>query len=305
MPEFIQIQVLKVSGFFSQNWTTHMLKYAHHLRLRLLVILSIVSMVYCETAASENSEQLSDQAIDQQVEDYLERMKWCPNATESFGWICGATVQLPGPHFSRVCTSKDEPFFSGSISLPEERGVIGHGFSLLFEMPLEPLLPCKAEESFLNPSTCASISVVPSTEAAYGVFGEKPPTNLPAELPNPPFKHRWHTHEPTAFSELDGEPVAFFYTSWLAIKSDRPPDACRLKTRIDDKRIGIGLTIPCSNMDEWRSHLRAAVKAVIQGIVHEDENASCKVLPPNAVILISRSQSWKIERLKKWLKLHR
>jgi hypothetical protein len=139
----------------------------------------------------------------------------------------------------------------------------------------------------------------------FGVFQESPPDPLPDDLPDPPFSDVGHTLEPEAFSNLEGTPVAFFYTRWIGKKPGAPQDKCQLTTQIGGTDIGISLTLPCVQMTDWKTHLSTATSQVKQRIVREDKTASCDALPDGGVILISPWEGEKIDDLKHWLDLNR
>jgi hypothetical protein len=243
--------------------------------------------------------------VDPRVEAYIERKRRCPDAAESFGWICGATVRLPGSHISQVCTSLEEPFFSGSLSMPSKPAFLSQALGLQYKLPLEPLLPCTDDADWANPSTCATITAFPLPELVFGAFRTAPPDPLPEFLPGPPFSDKAaRSHEPDAFAKLNGTPVAFDYTRWIG-GGPGPQDQCNLTTQIDGTGIGISLTIPCAQMTDWKTHLGTAVSQVKQRIVRHDKTAACDALPEGGVILISPWQRSTIDGLKHWLDLNR
>lgn len=269
--------------------------------MRSLFVLSVLATVALSVPVAAQ-QSLSESDADELVQSYIDRKERCPNADESYGWICGQTVQMPGNHSSEVCTSKDEPFFVGSLSLPgQSANFLSQSLTLTYELPLDLLTPCKAWENPANPSNCAAISLYPSTAPLYGRFNERPPESLPEDLPSRPFVHVGHTSEPTAFSILNNEAVAFFYVQWIGKKPNSQPDACTLQTRLPERDIGLSLTLPCDDIDDWKRHLQTAVDAVDSRILRETDGATCDSLPEGAVLLIEEFQSSKIDGLKKWL----
>lgn len=147
-------------------------------------LFAIASASFCGPVAGQQS--LRDGDADRLVQNFIERKARCPNAEESYGWICGKTVQMPGNHFSEVCTSKSEPFFSGSLSLKgHSEHFLGHSFLLTYELPLEPLTPCKEQENPSNPKNCAAITLLPRPDTVYGRFSESPPGRPPRRPAKP------------------------------------------------------------------------------------------------------------------------
>lgn len=270
-----------------------------------VLALSFFASVFAAPALPESPGFAREASVDPRVEAYIERNRRCPDASDSYGWICGAIVRMPGNHITQACTSLDEPFFSGSLSIPSKSDFLGQILILQYKIPLELLLPCTDDPSWNNPSTCATVSVFPLQEPVFGVFRDSPPEQLPDDLPDPTFSNGGHTLEPDAFSNLDGAPVTFFYTRWIGKKPGEPQDQCKLTTLIAGADIGISLTLPCVQMTDWRTHLRMAISHVKKRIVREDKTASFDALPDAGVILISPWQSETIDDLSHWLDLNR
>ncbi len=276
--------------------------------LNLALITLIAVLVLNERDAKQSEEiaamqkQVGQREIDPRVQRYIERNKRCPNANQSFGWICGNIVSFPGAHFSEVCTSPEMPFFSGSLSLPDQPSFLGHSFGQKFQLPLDPLVPCDVgwpEETH----ECAGIGLSPAEELSFGYFGEVPPNPLANDFLPPPYGSK-HTLAPDAFAELDGLPVALFYTEWIGKKPGAAPDQCTLQVKRMEWRMSISPSLPCAEMDDWKMHLRNAISIVEEGTVSRGSVASCNVPPEEVVLLINKFSSRAMDQFPKWLDLH-
>ena len=228
---------------------------------------------------------MAQREIDPRVQRYIDRKKRCPNADESVGWICGNIVRFPGAHFSEVCTTQETPFFSGILALPNQPSFLGQSFVQKFQLPLQPLVPCDVgwpEETH----QCAELMLSPAEELSFGYFGEVPPDPLANDFLPPPYGSK-HTLAPDAFAELDGRPVALFYTEWIGKKPGAAPDQCTLHVKKLNWRMSISLSLPCAEMKDWKMHMRTAISAVEDGTVARDPLASCDVPPEEVVLLVT------------------
>lgn len=211
-------------------------------------------------------------------------------------------MRFPGAHISEVCTTQEVPFFSGSLALPNQPSFLVQSFGQKFQLPLDPLVPCDVgwpEETH----ECAGIGLNPAEELSFGYFSEVPPDPLANDFLPPPYKLK-HTQAPDAFAELDGRPVALFYTEWIGKKPGAAPDQCTLQIKRMDWRMSISLSLPCAEMKDWKTHLRTAISVVEEGTVSRDPKASCNVPPEDVVLLVNKFSSGAMEQLPKWLDLN-
>ena len=262
------------------------------------------ALIAYHTDETGNTTQSQPTLIDPRVEAFVRQRPRCPNAEYSYAWICGSIVRMPGPHYSQVCTTKEEPFFAGSLSLPDQRPFYSMAIRLSYGLPLEPLVPC-SENRPNSTHHCASITLYPQTTTEFGVFREQPPYPLPADFPKYPFESKGHTLAPNYFADFDGSPVALFYTRWIGKKRGAAPDQCLLLTRIDWLNIGVELDLPCEKMGQWRSELGRTIEAIEGGIVLSDSSAACDIPPDGTIFLINRYNQSTLKGLAKWLELYR
>ena len=243
--------------------------------------------------------------IDPRIEAIIDQAKRCPKAKESFGWICGLTTHMPGPHISQQCTSKERPYFSGVLNLSgRSRAIFSQSFAIRYALPLYPLVPC-SEGWPEKTNKCALLNLYPSTNRRYGVFAEVPPDELPNDFPVQPYVDKGHTLAPDFYAKLDGEPVVLFYTRWIGTKPGAAPGQCLLDTRISSLNIGMNLVLPCAAMEEWRTELRHAVRAVKRGVVLEDQVDNCETPPENVVLNVNRFSTEGLLDLAEWLNANR
>lgn len=242
--------------------------------------------------------------FDPRVEAMVQPYSKCPDANETYTWICGSVLKMPGLTPAKTCTSKEEPLFTGTLSLPGQDFFYGETLLLNYALPLAPLVPC-AESWPESSHSCARILLFPKKNNVLGRFNEAPPDPLPRDFPSPPFDSSGHTLEPNFFAEFDDMPVALNYTRWIGKKPGAAPDVCRLETRISALDVGIELSLPCAKMGRWRDELGSLVTAIEAGILSSDRSATCENPPAETVFLLNKYHPIEIESMSEWLDLNR
>ena len=87
------------------------------------------------------------------------------------------------------------------------------------------------------------------------------------------------------FAELDGEAIALFFARLIEARPGVSPHRCTLSFRLDELDIGLDLRMRCAEMQLWKSHMRAAIAEVRDGVVSSEPNATCDFPPDSAVIV--------------------
>lgn len=253
-----------------------------------------------ETAEIQSSLPVTDPRIDEMVE----RRPRCPDAENTYAWICGSLLKMSGSSSANVCTSEIAPIFSGSLSLPGQEPFFKKALGLNYALPLEPLVPC-SENWPEKTHSCAQVVLFPMNTSVFGVFDQVPPDPLPEDFPKPPFESKGHTLEPDYFADFDGNPVALNYTRWIGKKPGAAPDNCSLTTRISSLDIGLELSLPCAEMGRWRDELRALVKTIKGGILSSNPSATCNIPPVGAIIRLNKYNQPALESMSQWLDVYR
>lgn len=245
-----------------------------------------------------------DEMLDPRLEKFTGFLPRCSQTRSSHIWVCGSVIEMPGAHQSARCTSQEAPYFVGSLSLPGQEPFYSRVASFVYQLPLEPLTPCEAGQD-AETNRCASLSISERQDLKFGVFDAEPPDPLPVDFPPPPYSMNHHQLEPIHFAELDGAAVALFYVRLIGPREGVSPDRCSLSTRLDNLNVGLRLSMACSEMASWRSHLRSAIAGVKDGVVSFDPVAECGVPPENAVIRGNQFSQEFTENMPLWMDLHR